>query len=254
MPDQYAHYLFARKVLAAVDIGLRRRISADAAIFRVGTFGPDPLFNDPSPYCRAESYELHRHSGREAMERMRRPVAERMPWAAEYAAGFFCHYALDRLCHPDILEMAKRGVARHVAIEGAYDRELMLRDGIRLPRRIPLSGSALRAAACMYRRVGPGRLRADVEAFWQIRRFTAFSAGTIISSIPGRLSRDWDGLIPYREPTPELKECFLRLDQLMEAGVEPAARQLELYFIAIEQKQPLDEWLSLDFSGFPTQL
>lgn len=254
MPDQLAHYIFARRVLAAADASLRRRISADAPIFRVGTFGPDPLFNDPSPFRRAEGFELHKRPGRESLERMRRPVKEKMPWAAEYAAGFFCHYALDRLCHPDILEMAKRGVARHVAIEGAYDRQLLLREGTRLPRRIPLSGSALKAAACMYRRVGPGRLRADIEVFWQIRRFVLFGGGTPLAAIPGKVNSGWDGLIPHRVPTPELQECFVQLDELMEQGVEPAARQLELYFIAIDRDLPLEDWVYADFSGFQTQV
>jgi len=254
MPDQLAHYLFARKVLDASDAALRRRIIADAPAFRAGTFGPDPLFNDPSPYRRAEGFEIHRRPGREALERMRRPLEERLPWAAEYAAGFFCHYALDRLCHPDILEMARRGVARHVAIESAYDRELMLREGIRLPRRISLSRSALRTAAHMYRRLGPGRLGADIEAFWQIRRFVIFGGGTPLAALPGRLSAGWDGLIPYKNPAPELKECFERLDQLLEESVQPTARQLEMYFAAIDQKCPLDDWLSADFSGFQTQL
>lgn len=253
MPDQLAHYIFARKVIAAADASVRRRISVDAPIFRVGTFGPDPLFNDPSPYRRAEGFEMHKRSGREALERMRKPIEERMPWAAEYAAGFFCHYALDRLCHPDILDMAKRGVAKHVAIEGAYDRQLMLREGMRLPVRLPMSASALKAAAHMYTRVGPGRLRADIEAFWQIRRFVLFGGGTLLSAVPGKLNRDWDGLIPHKTPSPELKECFARLDELLEKSVEPAARQLELYFIAIDQKMPLNDWFCPDFSGFQTQ-
>lgn len=252
MPDQLAHYIFARRVLAAAP-SLRGRISTDAAAFRAGTFGPDPLFNDPSPYRRAEGFEMHRRPGREALERMRRPVEEKMPWAAEYAAGFFCHYALDRLCHPDILDMAKKGAARHVAIESAYDRELLLREDIRLPRRIPMSGSALRAAACMYERVGPGRLRADMEAFWQIRRFVVFGGGTPVAALPGRFNPGWDGLIPRKNPAPELRACFARLDELMKESVDIAARQLELYFQAIDQKLPLDGWLCADFSGFQTQ-
>lgn len=253
MPDQFAHYTFARRVLDAADASLRRRICADAPAFRAGTFGPDPLFNDPSPHRRAEGFELHRRPGREALERMRRPVKERMPWAAEYAAGFFCHYALDRLCHPDILDMARRGVARHVPIEGAYDRYLILRENARLPRRIPLSVSALEAAACMYKRVGPGRLRADIEVFWQIRRFVVFGGGTPLAALPGKINGDWDGLIPYKTPEPALTECFACLDEQLENSVQPVARQLELYFKAIDEDLPLNDWMNANFSGFQTQ-
>lgn len=252
MPDQLAHYIFARKVLEASEADLRKRICGDAPAFRAGTFGPDPLFNDPSAFRRAEGFELHKRPGRESLERMRCPLEKRMPWAAEYAAGFFCHYALDRLCHPDILDMARRGVARHVAIESAYDRELMLRMGIRMSRRIPLSTSALKTAACMYRRVGPGRLGADIEAFWQIRRFVIFGGGTPLASVPGKFNARLDGLIPYREPSTELKECFVRLDELMEESVEPVARQMKLYFEAVDTHLPLNDWLNADFSGFQT--
>ena len=254
MPDQLAHYLFARKVYDALDAELQKRICIDAPAFRAGTFGPDPLFNDPSPFRRAEGFELHRRPGNEALERMRRPLQERLPWASEYAAGFFCHYALDRLCHPDILDMARRGVARHVAIESAYDRELLLRLGIRLPRRIPMSMSALRTAARMYRRVSPGRLGADIEVFWQIRRFAIFGGGTALAAVPGRIHNGWDGLIPYENPTSELKECFNRLDELMGNSVKPAARQLGFYFKAIDRDLPLDDWLCADFSGFQPRL
>ena len=254
MPDQLAHYIFARKVLEASGADLRRRVCGDAPAFRAGTFGPDPLFNDPGAFRRVEGFEMHKRPGRESLERMRRPLEERMPWAAEYAAGFFCHYALDRLCHPDILDMARRGVARHVAIESAYDRELMLRDGIRMPRRIPMSASALKTAACMYKRVGPGRLGADIELFWQIRRFVIFGGGTHLAAVPGKINARLEGLIPYREPSTELKECFVRLDELMEESVEPVARQLELYFEAVGKHLPLNDWLDADFSGFQAQL
>lgn len=254
MPDQLAHFIFAQRVLETTNSFLRNRIRTDAPAFRAGTFGPDPLFNDPNPRRRAEGFELHRRPGLESMERMRKPVEEKMPWAAEYAAGFFCHYALDRLCHPDILEMAKRGVAKHVAIECAYERQLALRHEIRLPRRIPLSDSALRAAACMYRRVGAMRLRADIEAFWQIRRFVLFGGGTPLSHIPGKINADWDGLIPYKNPSAELQTCLDRLDQLLNESVPIAADQLERYFEAIDKKQALDSWLCADFSGFQTKL
>ena len=253
MPDHLAHYLFARRVLAEASEGLRKRICVDSAAFRSGTFGPDPLFNDPSSRRRAEGFEMHRRSGREALERMRAPVREKMPWAAEYAAGFFCHYALDRLCHPDIKAMAAQGIARHVAIESAYDRELRLRGKIRLPRRISLSSSALRAAAEMYRHTGPRMLGADVEAFWQIRRFVAFGGGTPLAKVPGKTVRKLDGLIPYAEPTEALRACFVCLDKRIESSVGIAAEQLERYFHAIDQNLPLDPWTDADFSGFQTQ-
>lgn len=248
MPDQLAHYLFARRVLDAC----RLCVDADSPAFRAGTFGPDPLFNDPSPRCRAEAFAMHRSPGRKALERMRAGVLARQPWAAEYAAGFFCHYALDRLCHPLILELAALGVSSHVAIEAAYDRHLMLCKGENLPRRIVLSVGALKAAAEMYRRVGPERLRMDMAVFWQIKRFMAFSGGKAVAAVPGKLRREWKGLLPLRNPGKELEASFSLLDARMESAVGLTARQLERYFEAMEKGLPLDHWTNADFSGFQT--
>jgi len=254
MPDQIAHYLFAKNVLAAAGEGVRSRICTSSAAFRAGCYGPDPLFNDPSPRRRAEGFEMHRRPGREALERMRRPVQEKMPWAADYAAGFFCHYALDRLCHPDIKALAAQGEIKHVPLEAAYDRELYLRGHRDMPRRIPMSRSALEAAAQMYERVGPGRYAADLEAFWQIRRLMIFGGGTRLAAVPGKFSAKLDGLIPYAEITPAMQRGIEMMDGLMEQSIAPAARQLNACFEAFDRNLPLDSWTDADFSGFQTQV
>ena len=254
MPDQLAHILFARRVIAAADENIRARVNDHSPALRIGTFGPDPLFNDPSPRRRAEGVEMHRRSGREALERMRQPVRERMPWAADYAAGFFCHYALDRLCHPDIKRMAAAGEIRHVALETAYDRRLRQRGENDLPLRIPLFPAVLRAAACMYQRSGAAALRADIEIFWQIRRVLALGSGTALAHVPGKFVDKLDGVIPYRENTPAIERGMNLLDELISGGVEEAAHQLNLYFRAIDENAPLDPWTDADFSGFQTRL
>lgn len=254
MPDQIAHYLFARRVMARADGHVRALVCADSPAFRAGTFGPDPLFNDLSPRRRAEGFEMHRRPGRESLERMRGPVRQRMPWAADYAAGFFCHYALDRICHPEIKAMAARGEVRHVPLEAAYDRLLFQRGQEDLPRRIPLSKSALCAAAQMYHRVSPARYGADLEIFWQLRRFLILSGGGKLAKIPGKIKPDYDGLIPHADPDPATKRGMEMLDSLLEAGVAPAAEQLNLYFEALEKNISLNRWTNADFSGFQTRL
>ena len=62
-----------------------------------------------------------------------------------------------------------------------------------------------------------------------------------------------DGLIPYRENSPAVERGIEMLDDLIEGGVETAARQLNLYFAAIDANLPLDGWNDADFSGFQTQ-
>lgn len=253
MPDQLAHFLFARRVLEGADEAVRSRVNSLSPAFRAGTFGPDPLFTDPSPRRRAEGVEMHRRSGRDALERMRKPVRDRMPWAADYAAGFFCHYALDRLCHPYIKEGASKGEFRHVGLETAYDRRLRERGNNDMPARIILSSAALKAASQMYKRVGPGYLKADIEIFWQIRRFLAFGGGTKLAYIPGKIVPRLEGLVPYPENSAAIERGIEALDQLMEESIAPATEQLNLYFECIDKNLPLDGWTNPDFSGFQTQ-
>lgn len=250
MPDQLAHFYFARRVLAATEPNVRARLNADPVVFRCGTFGPDPLFNDPLSTGRAEGLGLHRKPGRVALERMRAPLHAGLPWAADYAAGFFCHYALDRLCHPELNELAARGVAPHVATETAYDRLLLERYGrADMPKRIALSREQLRAVVTMYEGISPTRFRADLRAYWLLRRFLLFGGSSRIAPVPKFIRPNWDGLIPYSEPSPGVRRAMEVLDARIEASVDIAAEQLGRYFAAIDAGAPLDPWTEADFAG-----
>ena len=252
MPDQLAHIRFARRVLEAADPSVRARVDADSMAFRCGTFGPDPLFNDPLPSGRAEGFGLHRKPGRIALERMRAPVRAGMPCAADYAAGFFCHYALDRLCHPELKAMAERGEAQHVAVETAYDRVLLARSGDDVPRRIQLTDSAVRAAAAMYEGISPARFRVDLAVYWRIRCFSLFRGSSILAPIPGIIKSSLDGLIPYATPSPGVVRGMEMLEARIEASIAPATEQLNLYFAALDADLPLDVWTDVDFAGGST--
>ena len=249
MPDQLAHIRFARRVLQAADSAVRARVCADSMAFRCGTFGPDPLFNDPLPGGRAEGFGLHHKPGRVALERLRAPVAKRMPWAADYAAGFFCHYALDRLCHPELKAMVERGEARHLAVETAYDKLLLQRDRSDMPRLFRLSPSALRTAAAIYEGISPARFRADLAGFWALKRFLLFGGSAHLASLPKHVKPSWDGLIPYAEPSPGVVRGMEMLEARIDASVDIAAEQLNRYFAAIDAGLPLDSWTDADFGG-----
>lgn len=248
MPDQLAHILFARRVMAACP-ALNRRIQVESPAFRAGSFGPDPLFNDPSPRRRAEGFELHRLPGRVSLQRMLQPVRSGMPWAAEYAAGFFCHYALDRLCHPELKALAAREGLNHIIIESAYDRLLHLRGEGDLPRSILLDAAALRAAASMYERLTPAEYRADLNTFWRIRRMLLYWGGTPLADIVARLHPDWSGMIPRKVLPVAVADGVQMLEARLEASVPLAAEQLQRYFEAIAHDLPLDPWVNADFAG-----
>ncbi len=249
MPDQLAHFLFARRVLAAASRELRSRVDPESMAFRLGTFGPDPLFTDLHAGRRAEGFRLHRLPGFVALERMRASVRRGMPGAADYAAGFFTHYALDRICHPDLKAMDARGEAKHLPLEAAYDRALYLRGDGNLPRHIHPSEADCRAAVEMFHTLTPRQYRADVRVYWAMRRALATQSGTLLAALPGKLSPAWDGIIPYAEPSEGIRRGIELLDRWLWEGVPVAAEQLGRYFAAIDAGVPLDPWASPDFAG-----
>ncbi|MBQ8507006.1 MAG: zinc dependent phospholipase C family protein [Clostridia bacterium] len=248
MPDQLAHYLFARRVWAAAG-ELKPRIDPASPAFRAGSFGPDPLFNDFSSERRSQGFGMHRRPGREALEKLREPLKQNLPGAADYAAGFFTHYALDRLCHPDLKAMDARGEAKHVPTETAYDRALYLRGGCRLPRHIILSESACRIAAGMYEGVSARQFRLDLAAYWKLRRMLILGGGTKIADIADRLNPAWKGIVPSGTPSEGTLRGIKMLDGLLDAGVPIAAVQLERFFHAVENDLPLDGWTDFNFAG-----
>lgn len=249
MPDQLAHYIFARRVLAAARPQIQNRVDPDSTAFRLGTFGPDPLFTDLNSHHRSEGFWLHRQPGFVSLERMRDAVRRELPRAADYAAGFFTHYALDRICHPDLKAMDARGEAKHLPLEAAYDRALYQRGFQNLPRRIRTGEEDCCAAARMYRALTPRQYGADVRVYWAMRRALVLQSGRFLASLPGKLSPAWDGIIPYAEPPAGILRGFEVLDQWLSDGVPVAAEQLERYFDAIDSGAPLDPWTALNFAG-----
>lgn len=252
MPDQLAHYLFARRVWAALGKDMQRRIDPSSMAFRTGSFGPDPLFNDLSAARRSQGFQLHRRSGAAAMESFRQAVQTDLPAAADYAAGFFTHYALDRLCHPYLKALDKQGRLRHIPLEMAYDRALRARGEAEtrgLPRSIVLSYEACRTAILPYEGVDAAAFYRDVRAYWKLR-IMLLEGGGRLSLLGNRLGSGWRGVLACDAPSPEVQAGIDRLDQLLNEAVQPAAAQLEACFLAFDRGGALDKWLDADFSGF----
>ena len=134
MPTTYAHYRFGRDVLARLPDEPRAVIEAHRHLFDIGVHGPDilfyykPLGKNP---VNQKGYESHQRTGRDfftqAIETVR--SADNPEAARAYLYGVLCHFALDRECHPYVGKKEKDGVS-HNAIEAAFDRYLMEKDGL----------------------------------------------------------------------------------------------------------------------------
>lgn len=249
MPNQLAHYIFARRVWQALDPALRHRIDADSPAFHVGSFGPDPLFADPLSRCRSEGIFLHRQPGRVALERLRFSLRVKLPCAAEYAAGFFAHYALDRCCHPELKAMHARGEANHLAIEAAFDRELAYRHPDFACRHLMLNWNLCRAAVETYHTLSVRRFRSDVRRYRALCRLLSLPAGNRLCAVPGKFNPDWDGILPYPRPDAGIRRGMDYLDSQLQDLIPETADQMTRFFEAVLHDLPLDSWVDADFAG-----
>lgn len=135
MPSTYAHYRFGEEVRRSLGAEDQERIQRHITLFHIGLHGPDVLFYykplSSNEINRAGS-SLHDWTGRKyftmAVENVK---SSHDPDAAKaYMQGFLCHYILDSFCHPCVKEFVDREHLVHVPIEGAFDRYLLVKDGL----------------------------------------------------------------------------------------------------------------------------
>lgn len=135
MPAAYAHHRFGQDVRALLPPEDQAVLTDHAELFAIGLQGPDILFHyhplRANPVTRL-GHGMHERPGREffrpAAEKFRRDGAQ--PRDLAYLLGFLCHFLLDTFCHGYVEERARTGPVSHVAMETAFDRMLMVRDGL----------------------------------------------------------------------------------------------------------------------------
>lgn len=144
MPGFVTHELFGMDVFRRMaDGNVKKYIQANVASFRLGLQGPDLLFYDVFSMI----HEDHRNVGAYMhdhrvgcffagfLRRLKTLQGEEQQIATAYLAGFLCHHAADRFCHPYIyaraghrLDSGERGsFPLHARLENEIDAELMRR-------------------------------------------------------------------------------------------------------------------------------
>ncbi len=221
--------------------GLDGRIDAASPAFRAGTFGPDPLFNDLRADIRRIGFGMHKRPGREALERLRHGDAA-------YTAGFFCHYALDRICHPLLCAMEQRGEAKHLAVETALDR-ILYKKGLGKPLlTLPIPDDTRRTAAQLYPGLSSAGFQRDVNLYLKLRRIMSTS-GTPLAGVTAAVLPKFRGLVPFSTPDEPTRRGIEQLERVMRDNIDPAAEQLARCFDALDRDAAFDEWTDADFSG-----
>lgn len=135
MPSTYAHYRFGCEVFRRLPKEMAGSVRRYRPLYLAGLHGPDlmfyykPLIAHPVNQI---GYELHNSTGKDFFERGVRLVRESsdpdMSWA--YLCGVVCHFVLDSFCHPYVEEKIQKSHVKHTEIEGAFDRALMVHDGL----------------------------------------------------------------------------------------------------------------------------
>jgi len=133
MPYNYAHYRFGAAMLEVMPGDIRQTVKRYRRLYDLGLHGPDIFF-----YCNllnrtrygSLGSRIHRQTGKEFFGRVCRPLRLEPSREAEaYLYGLLCHYVLDSICHPFILEQDKQGIAEHIGLETEFDRFLLELDG-----------------------------------------------------------------------------------------------------------------------------
>ena len=172
MPHDYAHRVFGAQVWLTLPHTLRRRLEAGYPAFRLGLYGPDPLFfhslrrSDP---VLMQGLEQHRLPPERTLEAFR--GQGQTPHAMAYAGGWLCHYMLDRACHPLIMASCGGHALRHAAIELALDRRLKVR--YPLPRERNFPAPALSAAVIPCPGMTPQQFHRALRGFDRFSKSTA---------------------------------------------------------------------------------
>lgn len=263
MPNYYTHLKFGAAVLERLPAPLAAVLEEEWEAFQVGCLGPDILFFHPTPGpdpVRREGHAMHRASALPAARRLRMAVEEGLPMARGYAAGFFCHLALDSACHGQVDAWAAEGAVTHLAIEAELDRALMVEDGFpmvdhqaHMPR--AEDPAVWIAASRAYEGVSP---RAAEEAFRGMERDTALLARTYgrrrgrLLDLLARLippARGIRGIALRAAPDPLCAAYGVRLRQMMEETAAPAAAEIARFFEDAASGAPLSRWFDRDFKG-----
>lgn len=243
MPATYAHYVFGKKVFAALPREERAWIQKGKDAFLLGLHGPDLLFYYyPVGKNRINQQGVHLHKqlaadfferGRIQYKRSKDPVLR------AYLYGFICHFILDSECHPYVDCYMEEKRIGHLEIETELDRYLMELDGRDPLEYVPVHHLISRphtrtVIANMFDRVKPGQIGTSIRlfrttiAFFVCRNPYKRAALRMLSRITGQ-DEKLGGLIMDGQVHPRCRESDLFLTDRLTRSVDLAVQEIEKY-------------------------
>ena len=142
MPSGYTHYRFGTVVFSTLPADTRRSVQRFRRLYDVGLHGPD-LFYYYNPISQKGAgllgVKFHKQTGKSFFTRVCRSIRmERSEAASAALYGVLCHYVLDSVMHPFIVQAAKENYVTTLEFETEFDRYLLEMDG-----RLPADGAKL---------------------------------------------------------------------------------------------------------------
>lgn len=144
MPSVYAHYRFGRDIYELLPEEAKHFATKHRELFDIGLQGPDILFfyhPIQHNYVNRLGYHIHSWRGEKFFQAAIRVIRNHTKKDAliAYICGVACHYALDLVCHPCVDYYTEHYQLEHSAIEGSFERALIVED--HLPLNVLVTGS-----------------------------------------------------------------------------------------------------------------
>lgn len=256
MPSHYTHYRFGTSILATLPADTRRSIQRFRRLYDVGLHGPD-LFYYSSPLTQPGTATLgvkyHEQTGRAFFGRICRAIRmERSEAATAYLYGVLCHYVLDSMLHPAVVQAAGECGVTHLELETEFERYLLECD-----HKLPPSGKRLAAhlkptdgecdtVAKFYPPATAKSVRGALAASVRAIRLMAAPEGagrTVLEKGLKLLGKESRGLLLHTKPDPR---CTRMNEPLMEHYMQAVA-EFPVYLEQIQAHMTYNAPLEQEF-------
>lgn len=263
MPSVYAHYRFGKDMFQLLPPELKEMIQPYRDLYNIGLQGPDllffyrPVFHN---YVNRLGYQIHDWKGKKFFQTAVRLIRSQKHKEIflSYICGVLCHYALDLTCHPYVDSLVSTKNLNHCAIEGAFERVLLVED------HLPLNSLVT------------GSLKPSKQAAYIISQFYGKATGKqILSALHSmillndalrmkeslfkksiflilRLIGKYDniaGMIITPTAMPEFAESDKELRKRFELAKSVALNLITEFLSSVESGHPLSSQFNATFSG-----
>jgi hypothetical protein len=257
MPSSYAHYRFGTKILPTLPADIRRSVQRFRRMYDVGLHGPD-IFYFYNPISKKGTGTLgikyHEQTGKVFFTRICRGI--RMEYNEAAAAclyGVLCHYVLDSVMHPAILEAAQELGVTHIEIETEFDRFLLEKDhkapsaGTKLSQHLSLTDGECETLAKFYPpSTGKTIKRALGTAALSTRLLyntEGFSRKVTQAGI-GLLGKELQGMMMTTQPNPKCRQ----LNEYLYEKYQQAMAQFPVYLQQLQEHMTYSAPLAEEFA------